>query len=125
MPRKSSSKKYFWRPLAAKPEALEITYEKLSLGTRIPENIKTLGLELTTLFDIFAIALGPLMGCHEKFCYIRTCDSRKYYYGVVIRKLLYSHQLGDTVDPIVVVVHVVVVVVVVVVLLLLLYQQQQ
>ena len=31
------------------------------------------------------------MGCHEKFCYIRTCDSRKYYYGVVIRKLLYTH----------------------------------
>jgi len=30
------------------------------------------------------------MGCHEKFCYIRTCDGRKYYYGVVIRKLLYN-----------------------------------
>ena len=30
------------------------------------------------------------MGCHEKFCYIRTCDVRKYYYGVVIRKLLYT-----------------------------------
>jgi len=30
------------------------------------------------------------MGCHEKFCYIRTCDGRKYYYGVVIRKLLYK-----------------------------------
>ena len=30
------------------------------------------------------------MGCHEKFCYIRTPDVRKYYYGVVIRKLLYT-----------------------------------
>jgi len=25
----------------------------------------------------------------EKFCIIRTPDVRKYYYGVVIRKLLY------------------------------------
>jgi len=31
------------------------------------------------------------MGCHEKFYYIRTRDVRKHYYGVVIRKLLYSH----------------------------------
>ena len=31
------------------------------------------------------------MGCHEKFCYIRTCDSRKYYYGVVIRKHTHTH----------------------------------
>ena len=30
------------------------------------------------------------MGCHEKFCYIRTCDGQKHYYGVVIRKLLYT-----------------------------------
>ena len=32
------------------------------------------------------------MGCHEKFCYIRTPDVRKYYYGVVIRKLLYTRR---------------------------------
>ena len=32
------------------------------------------------------------MGCHAKFCYIRTCDTRKYYYGVVIRKLLYTRR---------------------------------
>ena len=30
------------------------------------------------------------MGCHEKFYYIRTRDVRKHYYGVVIRKLLYT-----------------------------------
>jgi len=32
------------------------------------------------------------MGCHEKFYYIRTPDVRKYYYGVVIRKLLYTRR---------------------------------
>jgi len=32
------------------------------------------------------------MGCHEKFCYIRTPDGQKHYYGVVIRKLLYSSK---------------------------------
>ena len=30
------------------------------------------------------------MGCQEKFCYIRTRDSRKYYYGVVLHILLYT-----------------------------------
>ena len=30
------------------------------------------------------------MGCHEKFCIIRRPDGQKHYYGVVIRKLLYT-----------------------------------
>ena len=35
------------------------------------------------------------MGCHEKFCYIRTCDVQKHYYGVVIRKPdCEKHQFG-------------------------------
>jgi len=32
------------------------------------------------------------MGCHEKFCYIRTCDVQKHYYGVVLLKLLYKTE---------------------------------
>jgi len=32
------------------------------------------------------------MGCHEKFCYIRTCDVQKHYYGVVLHKLLYKQK---------------------------------
>jgi len=35
------------------------------------------------------------MGCHEKFCYIRTRDVQKHYYGVVIRKPdCEKHQFG-------------------------------
>ena len=41
------------------------------------------------------------MGCHEKFCYIRTPDGQKHYYGVVIRKLLY--KVSTTVMDLVVV----------------------
>jgi len=41
------------------------------------------------------------MGCHEKFCYIHTRDGQKYYYGVVLHKVLYrvrhiSIMLGHT-----------------------------
>jgi len=32
------------------------------------------------------------MGCHEKFCYIRTRDVQKHYYGVVLHKLLYTRR---------------------------------
>jgi len=32
------------------------------------------------------------MGCQEKFCYIRTCDVQKHYYGVVLHKLPYTRR---------------------------------
>jgi len=51
---------------------------------------------MTTLFACFEIAFGPSkrvsMRHDEKFCIIRTPDVRKYYYGVVIRKLLYTRR---------------------------------
>jgi len=60
--------------------------------------MKTLGLEMTTLFEFFDIAFGPLMGCLEKFYCIRTCDVQKHYYGVVLHKLLYRQGRGPCVD---------------------------
>jgi len=71
-------KKFFgapWRPNRKCSGSRDHMFGKLSLGTKTPENMKTLGLEMTTLFEFFDIALGPLMGCQEKFCYIRTCKS--------------------------------------------------
>jgi len=32
--------------------------------------------------------------CHEKFCYIRTRDVQKHYYGVVLLKLLYTLRIA-------------------------------
>jgi len=45
--------------------------------------MKTIGLEMTTIFEFFEISFSPCkrmsMGI-EKFC---GPDSRKYYYGVI------------------------------------------
>jgi len=82
-----------------KPEVVwsrDLIYRMRLMGTRIPDNINTLGLEMTTLFEFFDIAFGPLMGCQEKFCFIRTCDGQKHYSGVVLHKLLYKRHVGHS-----------------------------
>jgi len=61
-------------------------YEKLSLGTRISENIKNLGLELTTLFELFDIALGPTNGMSRKILLYTHVRRQK----ILLRKLLYT-----------------------------------
>jgi len=62
------------------------------MGTIIPENIKTIGREMTTLFAFFEIAC-ELNVCQwemtKNFAIHAMPDSRKYYYGVELRKLLY------------------------------------
>ena len=49
--------------------------------------MKTLGLDMTTLFEFFEISFGPSkrvsMGIGEKFGYMRMPNSQKHYYGVV------------------------------------------
>jgi len=81
-----------WRPNRKGARSCDHIYGKLSLGTRIPENTKSVGLDLTTLFDFFDIALGLTDGMSGKFCYIRTCDVQKHYYGVVLYKLFYTRR---------------------------------
>ena len=70
-----------WRQNRKRSRSRDHMCEKLSLGTTIPENMKTLGLEMTTLFDLFDIAFGRSkhvsMGNDEKFCYIRNARQHK------------------------------------------------
>jgi len=51
-----------WRPNRKRSRSRDHIYVKLSLRTRIPENMKTLGLEMTTLFEFFDNAFGPTNG---------------------------------------------------------------
>jgi len=55
-----------WRPDRKRSRLRDHTCRKLSLGTRMYENIKTLGLEMTTLFDFFDISFGPTNGMSRK-----------------------------------------------------------
>jgi len=55
-----------WRPNRKRSRSRDHIRGKLSLGTRILENMKTLGLEMTTLFDFFDIAFGPTNGMSRK-----------------------------------------------------------
>jgi len=55
-----------WRPNRKRSRLHDHICWKLSLGTRIPENMKTLRLEMTTLFDFFDIAFGPTNGMLRK-----------------------------------------------------------
>jgi len=48
-----------WRPNRKRSWSPDRMCEKLSLGTRISENIKTLGLELTTLSEFFRYRVRP------------------------------------------------------------------
>ena len=49
--------------------------------------MKTIGLDMTTLFEFIEILFGLServpMGIGEKFGYIRMPNSQKHYYGVV------------------------------------------
>jgi len=48
--------------------------------------MKTLGLELTTLFQFFDIACGPTKGMSGKI----LLYTQKHYYGVVLHELIYT-----------------------------------
>jgi len=55
--------------------------------------MKTLGLEMTTLFEFFDIAFSPTNGMSRKILlYTHVRRAKKHYYGVVLHKLLYSDQ---------------------------------
>jgi len=51
-----------WRPNRKWAWSRDLIYRMRLMGTIIPENIKTLGLELTTLLEFFNIAFGPING---------------------------------------------------------------
>jgi len=77
-----------WRPLAAKLEVVVVTWPNVSNEVDERENMKTLGLEIRRYSSFSKSRSAPLMGFHQKFCYIRMCDGQKHYYGVVLHKLL-------------------------------------
>ena len=95
LPRKSNSKKIFgapWRPNRKGSRSGDHICGKLSLGSRIPEDMKTLGLEMTTLFEFFDIALDPTNGMSRKILLYTHVRRAKHYYGVVIHKLFYTRR---------------------------------
>jgi len=55
-----------WRPNRKWAWSRDLMYRMRLMGAIIPENNKTLGLDLTTLFEFFDIAFGPTNGMSWK-----------------------------------------------------------